>query len=715
MRTTAALMLILLVPSLSILTAADDSAKVPSRVLKEGERPGDARLAESRTLRDAYHPWVPADTKDAWERQAQAIRERILVSNGLWPMPPKHPLEPVIRGKIDRGDYTIEKVYFASHPGHYVTGNLYRPKQIAGKVPGILCPHGHWQNGRFYDAGDGAAAQIEQGAEMHTAGAHYPLQARMVQLARLGCVVFHYDMVGYADSQQISHRQGFTDATAALWLQNFMGLQTFNSIRALDFLMSLEEVDPERIGVTGASGGGTQTFMLCAIDSRPAVAFPAVMVSTAMQGGCVCENAEYLRIGLNNIAFAALFAPKPLALSGADDWTIDIETKGLPELRQVYALYGHADLVNAKCYPQFAHNYNQISREMMYDWFNAHLHLGRTGPIKERDFEAVPPAELSVFDDEHPLPADATGVDELRAYLTDVNRLQFAKLLPDDTNDVEEYKQTVGAAARVMLDAAPPAEDDVQSAPSTEPLGADLSLMKGMLAGVEGEQIPYVALFSDDFSGTTVLWLDGAGKSHMFGDDGTPIPAVRRLLDAGMAVASADLFLTGEYLTGKEPPAIAVDDGYQGYTFGYNRPLLSNRVRDVAAMISAVVHNPNVSRLHLVGTGDAGPWVLLARAMAGDLVETTLADAGGFGFGHVKSTDHPMFLPGALKYGGLGGLAALAAPAELTVAGVSGVPDEELLPLKRVYAAAKGNLLLDDQTLTADQVADRLLGGANGQ
>jgi cephalosporin-C deacetylase-like acetyl esterase len=106
----------------------------------------------------------------------------------------------------------------------------------------------------------------------------------------MGCVVFFYDMVGVADSLPIGHRQGFLDVQAELRLQNFMGLQTFNSIRALDFLLSLPDVDPQRIGVTGASGGGTQTFILCAIDDRPAAAFPAVMVSTAMQGGCICEN-----------------------------------------------------------------------------------------------------------------------------------------------------------------------------------------------------------------------------------------------------------------------------------------------------------------------------------------------------------------------------------------------------------------------------------------
>src|SRR5207247_8210518 len=127
-----------------------------------------------------------------------------------------------------------------------------------------------------------------------------------------------------------------------------MGLQTFNSIRALDFLVSLPDVDPSRIGVTGASGGGTQTFVLCAIDDRPAAAFPAVMVSVDMQGGCICENCSYLRVGTGNIELAGAFAPKPLGMAAANDWTKEIESKGLPELKALYKLYGAEDRVMAK-------------------------------------------------------------------------------------------------------------------------------------------------------------------------------------------------------------------------------------------------------------------------------------------------------------------------------------------------------------------------------
>src|SRR6266480_1048356 len=210
-RLSASLVLFLFVV-IPVLAAGDDL----TRVLDAGKKPEDARLGKAKTLND-YFPFAPPATKEAWEARKKELREQLLVALGLWPMPEKTPLSPVIHGKIDRDDYTIEKIFFASYPGHYVCGNLYRPKGKSGKLPGVLCPHGHWANGRFYDAGEKAAKQqIDQGAEKTMAGARHPLQARCAQLARMGCVVFHYDMVGVADSQLIGHRLGFTDARAEL-------------------------------------------------------------------------------------------------------------------------------------------------------------------------------------------------------------------------------------------------------------------------------------------------------------------------------------------------------------------------------------------------------------------------------------------------------------------------------------------------------------------
>src|SRR5262249_9313439 len=205
-----------------------------------------------------------------------------------------------------------------------------------------------------------------------------------------GCIAFQYDMEGYDDSVQIplavAHSNatprpqmntlrdwGFFSVQADLHLQSIMGLQTYNSIRALDFLCQLPDVDPDRLAVTGASSGGTQTWMVCAIDPRPAVAVPAVMVSTAMQGGCTCENCELLRLNTGNVEFAALFAPKPLCAIAANDWTKELATKGGPELRQLYDLLGTHDNLQIKPFLQSPHNFNYVSREAMYAWMNTHL------------------------------------------------------------------------------------------------------------------------------------------------------------------------------------------------------------------------------------------------------------------------------------------------------------------------------------------------------
>src|ERR1043165_2741364 len=322
-----------------------------------------------------------------WEKRAKFVREQLEVALGLWPMPEKTPLNAVIHGKMDMGDYTVEKVYFESMPGFFVSGSLYRPKGKTGKLPAVLNPHGHWADGRFYDNKNGIAREIADGAERFEDSGRSPLQSRCVQLARMGCVAFFYDMIGYADSQQISQElaHGFAKqrpemSAAENWglfspqaeahLQSIMGLQTWSSVRALDFLLSLPEVDSSRIAMTGASGGGTQTMLLAGIDPRITLSFPAVMVSTAMQGGCTCENASCLRVETGNIEFAALFAPKPQGMTAANDWTKEMATKGFPELKQHYALVGSDKNVMLVNNIHFQHNYNYVNRAAFFGFLN---------------------------------------------------------------------------------------------------------------------------------------------------------------------------------------------------------------------------------------------------------------------------------------------------------------------------------------------------------
>jgi dienelactone hydrolase len=680
MRRPLCLVVAGLVLAASAVLAAEPD---PTRVLDGVEIPKNRRPGPPRTLND-YFPFAPPASKEAWEIRRKEVREEVLVATGLWPLPDKTPLRPVIHGKIDRDGYTIEKVFFASYPGHYVCGNLYRPKGKKRKLPGVLCPHGHWHNGRFYDAGEKRAKElIAHGDEKTIAGARYPLQARCAHLARMGCVVFHYDMVGNADSRQIAHRAGFTDVKAELRLQSFMGLQTWNSIRALDFLLSLPEVDARRIGVTGASGGGTQTFILCAIDDRPAAAFPAVMVSTAMQGGCICENCSYLRQDTGNVELAALFAPKPLGMTGANDWTKDIETKGLPELKALYKLYGAEDRVMAKCFKQFEHNYNQVSREVMYNWFNKHLRLKQKEPVVEKPFVPVPPTELSVFDEDHPLPKDAVGAKKLRQYLSEASDKQMAALQPRDAQSLKKFQTVVRTALRVMINDRIPNARMITETPASMKVGRDGITWERFLLERKGarELVPAISVRGKKFNGTVVVWVHSKGKSSLL-KKGKLVPEAQRILNSKAAILAVDVFQTGE-LKSKELMPIHKD--YAGYTFGYNRPLLANRVHDILTAVAYARGHQKTRKVMLVGLEEAGPWVVLARALCGKTVDRTAADLQQFQFAKVSSVADENMLPGAVKYGGIPAFAALAAPGELYLFNGQGI-DQGLL--KAAYKAA---------------------------
>ncbi len=433
----------------SLLFALPLNAEGP-RALPSGTLPNDVRLQPLKDL-NGYFPFTPPKSKNEWNARAEHVRRQILVAEGLWPMPTKTPLHAVIHGRIDRPEYTIEKVYFESAPGFFVTGNLYRPKNtrglaghhrrdgraesaeqnvpvplsVNGKVPGVLFAHGHWKDARLsLDDDDTVRRKIASGQERFERGGRSMFQSMCVQLARMGCVVWQWDMLGDSDSVQFSRdlihgfkkqrpemntteNWGLFSPQAVAHLQSPMGLQTWNAIRSLDFLLSLPEVDPQRIAMTGASGGATQTMILSAIDPRVKLSFPAVMVSTAMQGGCTCENASLLRVGTGNVEFAALFAPKPLGMTNANDWTKEMPTKGFPELQKLYALLGSPHNVMLARGEQFPHNYNAVSRSAFYTWLNRHFKLGAPNPVIERDYEPLTRDQLTVWDNEHPAPKAA--------------------------------------------------------------------------------------------------------------------------------------------------------------------------------------------------------------------------------------------------------------------------------------------------------------------
>ena len=330
-------------------------------------------------------------TLEEWEQRAAAIRRHILVCAGLWPLPDETPLKAQIFGRIEREGYGVEKVFFESLPGFFVCGNLYRPLS-EGPVAAIACPHGHWERGRLENTERGSIA------------------GRCINFARQGMVAFSYDMVGYNDSDQLVHRE-IGGRREALWGIGALSLQLWNSIRVVDFLAALADVDAERIGCTGASGGGTQTFLLMAVDERIKVAAPVNMVSAFMQGGCRCENQGHLRLDINNVEIASCMAPRPLLLvSCSGDWTANTPEVEFPAVRAIYGLYGAQNKVR-EVQIDAPHNYNQPSREAVYAFFKRHL-LGGRGRVAEQAFAVEQDEDLLVFSRrEKPAHAlDAQGV-----------------------------------------------------------------------------------------------------------------------------------------------------------------------------------------------------------------------------------------------------------------------------------------------------------------
>ncbi len=555
--------------------------------------------------------------------------------------------------------------------------------------------------------------EIANKAERFEVGGRYPLQAYPVQLARMGCIAFQYDLEGYCDCVQIpmsvahTHAEfrpqmdtpqnwGFFSTQADLRLQSIMGLQTYNSIRALDFLCEVAEADPDRLGVTGASGGGTQTIILGAIDERPDVAVPAVMVSTAMQGGCVCENCNLLRIDTGNVEFAGLFAPKPLCAIAANDWTHELPSKGGPELQQLYSLLEAKDNVQIKPFLQFGHNFNYVSRGAMYEWMNKHLKLGVNEPVVEEDFVPLSRAELSVWDEQHPKPPGGEDYERsLLRVMTDDSNRQLAKLIPHDQKTLSAFRHVVGGAWEVLIGRGMSKPSEIEFEQVDDTVRHEQFLQKkGLLRYKPAhEEVPIMVLQPRGETRRTALWIDPAGKSALFDCEGSPKPAVLKLLEHGVQVVGMDLFGQGEFLPdgdslAKTRKVPADKRASAAYTFGYNRAVFAQRVHDVLTAASYYRGDEKpLGVVDIVGLNGAGHWAAAAKAIAGKAIDRTVIDTAGFRFVNLKSTDEPDFLPGAVKYEDVPGLLALCAPSEIWVADAASSQHKPEI-VEAVYQAA---------------------------
>lgn len=342
-----------------------------------------------------------------WENRKAELRKCFLEQLGLSPMPEKTPLNPIFTDIRKFDGYTVQNVGIEVIPGYYLCGSLYRPAKGKGPFPAILSAHGHFSD-----------------PDLNLYGRYRPdMQYRSATLARMGAVVFSYEMFAYGESllqvEKSDHKTSFA-----------LTMQTLNSIRVLDFLSELQYVDMKRIGVTGASGGGTQTFILTALDDRVTVSVPVVMVSAYFYGGCACESGLPIHscsdLGTNNAEIAAMASPRPMLVVSEDsDWTQYVPEIEYPYLQKVYNLYGKKGEVENFHITGEPHNYGISKRLPMYDFMARKLGLNinavkdKEGKIDESKVTIENYDALLVFGkDGSKLPATAVkGADKVKEVL----------------------------------------------------------------------------------------------------------------------------------------------------------------------------------------------------------------------------------------------------------------------------------------------------------
>ncbi len=591
-----------------------------------------------------------------WNRRADAIRLQARMSTGLWPMPEKTPLNARVFDRVDRADYSIEKVSIEVHPGVYLAGNLFRPiGKGRGPYPGILNPHGHWAEGRFVNSETGSVF------------------ARCIQFARMGMVAFAYDMSGYNDTIQFSPRTAggslehanfydghvlyAQDPVDQLWGISLMGMQTWNNIRALDFLESLEDVDKKRIAVTGASGGGTQTFMLGAVDNRLAVQVPAVMVSHTMQGGCWCENAPGLRVNYSNMEIAAAAAPRPQMLVGATgDWTKDTMTVEGPDVESVYNLFGPSDQFRYARF-DFSHNYNQTSREAVYAFMAEQL-LNRAPEmlLPEQPYKMEDPKSMRVWPSNQ-LPDNAKSKEEYKKYLIADAGKKLAGLWPANPAGLENFQALMKPAYQSVLQlAADPQEFTVRIVGSREMADktrvSDFELARGSTTHSTDVRIYQPR----KRTGNVVVLAHPLGMNNSADHSGETVGFASELLAAGNTVVLYDGFLTGSK---SDPETEKLRDPYTNFFTTYNRTDLQEHVGDLVGVCAFIRTHLPKSKIILCGQDEAGLRCLLAAPGA----DAVIADVRQFAVDDDPLwTGRARIIPAIRRIGGVNGPLLLAAP-----------------------------------------------------
>ncbi len=282
--------------------------------------------------------------KTEWEARRDTLRKEVRERLGIDKLLPLCSKEKPEYSKIRKFDgYTVQNFRLKTANGHTVCGSIYAPTS-KGKHPLIICPNGHFSNGRY-----GKVQQLRLGT-----------------LARMGAICVDYDLWGWGESADEVGSKAHQTPEAHV-------MQALNGIRILDWMIQRKDVDTKRIGVNGGSGGGTQTVLLTVLDDRFTAANPVVSVSSWFDGGCPCESGMPIQLaggGTCNAELAAMFAPKPMMLvSDGGDWTSTTPELEYPYLQRIYGFYGATDKVSNIHLPKERHDFGDNKRNAVYKFF----------------------------------------------------------------------------------------------------------------------------------------------------------------------------------------------------------------------------------------------------------------------------------------------------------------------------------------------------------
>lgn len=282
--------------------------------------------------------------RQQWEARKAVLRKEVRERLGIDPLLTRRVKTAPKLSPLRKFDgYTVQNIALETLPGVYVCGSIYAPDQ-KGKHPLIICPNGHFQDGRY---------RKDQ-------------QQRMATLARMGAVCVDYDLYGWGESALQVGEEAHRTSMAHV-------MQMVDGLSLLDYMLTRKDIDPARVGANGGSGGGSQVVLLTVLDDRFTAACPVVSLASHFDGGCPCESGMPISLsggGTNNAELMAMFAPKPvLVVSDGGDWTASVPTLEYPYLQRIYGFYDATGKVLNVHLPQEGHDFGPNKRNAVYDFF----------------------------------------------------------------------------------------------------------------------------------------------------------------------------------------------------------------------------------------------------------------------------------------------------------------------------------------------------------